>query len=70
MILKQTSKAFSIFALEPSKNRLPAKFHQYLDIRKNCVKKKTRETEPPINPILNQTNPRMEGPILIQFQVI
>ena len=70
MILKQTGKAFSNFVLEPSKNRLPAKFRQYLEIRKNCVKKKRHaKTEPPINPILNQTNPHMEGPILIQFQV-
>ena len=57
MILKQTGKAFSNFALEPSKNRLPAKFRQYLEIRTSN------------QPILNQTNPHMEGPILIQFQV-
>ena len=69
MRLKQTGNAFSNFALEPSKNRLPAKFRQYLEIRKIVSKKKTRENGTSNQPHIESNQSPYGGAILIQFQV-
>ena len=69
MILKQTGKAFSNFALEPSKNRLPTKFHQYSEIQKKMRQKKTRENGTSNQPHIESNQSPYGGAILIQFQV-